>query len=333
MQEEIVRAHFHDYYSGINAERLYVPDFPKREFGFLRPDKREMVRHLSFHDVSSLRSYLVSIPVSHVYSSTAIYRDPSNKDMNAKGWEGSDMVFEFDADHVKQLKDKANVKSGVLDSSDWSLIKEHTRRLVNDFLVGDFGFNQKDISINFSGNRGFHVRVSSKPYLQLSQEGRRRLASYINGADLDVDLIYSKLKQRGRAKIIALSQPGWMSKVAKAMGDGQTSVEEAIDSIALDIDENVLLDLHRLIRHVNTLHASTGMMVVPVRDLENFVPYEDALVPCDEEVRIRLGDLRPYSGISIGNLTLSEGLGGKEVRVKRSVAVFLLLKGLAQSSD
>ncbi|MDP7975550.1 MAG: DNA primase small subunit domain-containing protein [Thermoprotei archaeon] len=333
MQEEIVRAHFHEYYAGIDAEKLFIPDLPKREFGFLRPDKREMIRHLSFYDVSSLKSYLMSIPISHVYSSTAIYRDPSNKDMNAKGWEGSDMVFEFDADHVKQLKDKPNVRSGVLDGSDWSLIKDHTWRLVNDFLLDDFGFSQNDISINFSGNRGFHVRVSSKPYLQLSQEGRRRLASYINGADLDVDLIYSKLKQRGRAKIIALSQPGWMSKVAKVIGDGQNSVEEAIDSIALDIDENVLLDLHRLIRHVNTLHASTGMIVMPVRDLESFVPYEDALVPCDEEVRVKFGDLRPYSGISVGGLTLSEGLSGKDMRVNRSVAVFLVLKGLAQGNN
>jgi len=331
--EESVQAHFLDYYVKLEAEKLHVPEFSKREFGFLRPDKREMIRHLSFQDVHSLKKYLISIPFSHVYSSTAIYRDPSNHNMGAKGWEGSEMVFEFDADHVKQLKDKQNVKSGVLSESDWSIIKDYTSRLVNDFLMDDFGIDRNDITVNFSGNRGFHVKVSSKDYLKLDQEARRRLASYVNGADLDASSLYSKLNRRGRAQRIVLSQPGWIKKVADAIERGQLSIEEAISSVALDIDENVLLDLHRLIRHVNTLHASTGMMVMPVKDLDNFVPYQDALVPTDEEIWVRLGDLRPYSGVNIGGFSLSESLSGLSKRLNRSIAVFLILKGLAQTGN
>ena len=328
-----MQSHFHDYYAGLDYKMLELPDFTKREFGFLRPDKKEMIRHLAFSDALSLKKYLVALPPSHVYSSTALYERPSEPDMNAKGWIGSEMIFEFDADHMKELRDKPNVKRGVLDNSDWSLVKDRTKHLIYDFLIEDFGLQDKEISINFSGNRGFHVRVRANDYIDLDQDARRRLASYINGADLDVDSVFTRLSARRKVREITFSQPGWMERIRKIMDEKKMSAEDAVKEASLDIDENVLLDLHRLIRHVHTLHAGTGLVVTPISidGIDSFDPYVHAVVKSDEEVLVKMEHAELFNGLVVGDLIISSDLTGRILRLNRSVAVFLLLKGLAKA--
>jgi len=252
--------------------------------------------------------------------------------MNAKGWIGSEIVFDFDADHMKELRGKPNVKGGLLAEADWKVVKAKVEQLVDDFLLQDFGIDENDITINFSGNRGFHVRVRSSDYMDLGQEGRRRLVSYINGADLDVDAVAARLRSRKRVRDVAFSQPGWMERIRRKIEDEKLSLEDAVAQASLDVDENVVLDLHRLIRHTNTLHAGTGLVVMPVpRDsLDEFVPYEDAMIKTEEEVRIRLKDLRAFEGVDVAGIVLSPSMSSEVVRLPISLAIFLTLKGLAE---
>ena len=46
-------------------------------------------------------------------------------------------------------------------------IREQTHRLVIDVLLGDFGLNEEDLLITFSGGRGYHVHVRTPAVLTL----------------------------------------------------------------------------------------------------------------------------------------------------------------------
>ncbi|MDP7975102.1 MAG: DNA primase small subunit domain-containing protein [Thermoprotei archaeon] len=333
MQDQSVLDHFRDYYTSLDPDALFVPDLQKREFGFMPRERREMIRHMAFRDLVALKSYIISLPPSHVYSSTALYERPSAPDMNSKGWLGSEIVFEFDADHMREFKGDALAKSGILTEEAWNAIKKRTAELIDDFLIQDFGISSSEIKITFSGNRGFHVRVRRQEFLGLDQEARRRLVSYLNASDLDVNGLQNLLgKAKKRSLEVVLSQPGWMSKIRRQMKEKNCSLQEAVDALALDVDENVALDLHRLIRHPSSLHAGTGLVVKPVtlESLSSFMPYQDALVRSSTELRVNMVDLLPSGQFQVGDLEVSKALAGRVIRVQRSVGIFLILKGLAR---
>ena len=69
------------------------------EFGYLMFKERFMVRHRRFSSISGLRAALSQTIPSDVYHSCAYYENP-DFDMDKKGWTGSDVVFDIDADHI-----------------------------------------------------------------------------------------------------------------------------------------------------------------------------------------------------------------------------------------
>jgi len=65
--------------------------------------------------------------------------------MQDKKWEGADLIFDLDAD--KLLTKSVPSYAGMLQE-----VKDETTKLL-DFLMNDFGFDEKDFSIVFSGGR------------------------------------------------------------------------------------------------------------------------------------------------------------------------------------
>src|SRR5699024_11788069 len=79
----------------------------------------------------------------HVYFSAGRYDDPAANAMDEKGWQGSDLVFDLDADHLPTVELGEDSYGEML-----AKCKKALLRLL-DFLENDFGF--RDLTIVFSG--------------------------------------------------------------------------------------------------------------------------------------------------------------------------------------
>src|SRR3972149_698300 len=123
---------------------LKAPDrLRKRELAFLPFSGGMMQRHLGFTSLNDLRTHLVARVPGHAYYSSAYYERPGAPTMEEKGWLGADLVFDLDADHLPGAK-------GMTYEAMLAAVKRHFVRLVDEFLLGDFGFSEHSVLIVFS---------------------------------------------------------------------------------------------------------------------------------------------------------------------------------------
>jgi DNA primase small subunit len=183
--KDYLKDKFQKYYQ--NAEITLPPRFTSREWGFLSWKGGIMNRHVNFRTVKEVKAYLARIAPAHCYHSVAYYKDPSKKTMIDKEWQGADLIFDLDADHLPEMED---VKKGKIAFSRlMEYIREQTYRLVVDVLLGDFGLSEEDLLITFSGGRGYHVHVRTPELLTLPSGARREIADYLTGKGLDLNKI------------------------------------------------------------------------------------------------------------------------------------------------
>ena len=183
--KDYLRDKFQEYYK--NANITLPPRFTSREWGFLSWKGGIMNRHVSFRTIKEVKAYLARIAPAHCYHSVAYYKDPSKNTMIDKEWQGADLIFDLDADHLPEMED---VKKGKIPFSKlMEYIREQTYRLVVDVLLGDFGLSEEDLLITFSGGRGYHVHVRTPELLTLPSGARREIADYLTGKGLDLNKI------------------------------------------------------------------------------------------------------------------------------------------------
>jgi DNA primase small subunit len=191
--KRFVRSKFEEYYR--RAEIKIPKDSWMREWGFVLldqyyPAKLVMRRHKSFANKEDLVNYLIENAPAHAYYSTAVYKYPA-AGMANKGWLGSDLIFDLDADHV--ISEAEFRKYSYEDLLD--LVKEETRKLI-DFLLNDFGFHEEDIELVFSGSRGYHIHIKTEDVRGLGSRERREIVDYMMATGLDMDRIFVKGKTR-----------------------------------------------------------------------------------------------------------------------------------------
>jgi DNA primase small subunit len=201
---------------------LSMPErFSKREFGFMFFDRDFVIRHQGFASRAALKNYLVEQAPAHVYYSCAYYEDPGAPTMAEKKWLGADLIFDLDADHVEGAKNLPYEKMLLR-------VKDEVKRLIDEFLLGDLGFEQGDLKIVFSGGRGYHVHINSPRVTRLSSHERREIVDYITGTDLDIDWVFpAEIFERGRFKertdvsqkrsMPGLEDGGWRSRMRKGV--------------------------------------------------------------------------------------------------------------------
>ncbi len=221
-----VRSMFSKHY---REASLQMPDrFSKREFGFMFFDRPGMVRHTGFPTRASLKKYLVEQVPAHAYYSCAYYERPDAPTMQEKNWQGADLIFDLDADHVEGAQDLPYDK--MLDR-----VKVEVIRLIEDFLLGDLGFGPEGLKIVFSGGRGYHVHISDPRVLGFSSHERREIVDYITGTDLDMDWVFPPTTfQIGRFRDIPVSERkrgmpsakdgGWRARI-------RTGVDELLEEL------------------------------------------------------------------------------------------------------
>ena len=166
-----VKKIFASYYE--NAD-IQIPGIEQREFGFGNIKKID-ARHLNFATVSEFKRYLATNTPLFVSHSTGYYEFPGMTPIQKKNWKGADIVFDLDI--------HAEGKYGAYAKLDE--VKHDLLKLVNDFLLNDFGMKKDSVVIVFSGNRGYHVHVRDTSFLTIGGEERRELVDYVMGQGLD----------------------------------------------------------------------------------------------------------------------------------------------------
>ena len=145
--------------------------------------------------------------VSH---STAYYKFPGATPIQKKIWEGADLVFDLDI--------HAEGKYGPYAFLD--KVKQDAIRLVEEFLCADFGISKHDITINFSGNRGYHIHVYDRRYQEIGSDERKELVDYIMGNGLDYHNFFSEEEVMPRVTKLKGPKPeesGYRGRFARAV--------------------------------------------------------------------------------------------------------------------
>ncbi|MCI0504326.1 DNA primase catalytic subunit PriS [Candidatus Micrarchaeota archaeon] len=167
----LARKIFASYYE---TAEFRIPMLEQREFG-IGNQKKIDARHLNFANAQEFRNYLCNNTPLFVSHSTAYYDFPGASPMVKKCWRGADVVFDLDIHAEGRFGAYAHLAS----------VKEDVIRLVNDFILNDFGISRENVAVAFSGNRGYHVHVRDPAFLPLGSDERHELVDYIMGQGLD----------------------------------------------------------------------------------------------------------------------------------------------------
>ncbi len=244
---EFVYQKFTEYYQDPSTVIPAPLISEQREFAYLMFKERFMVRHRRFAEFKNFRAVLAETVPSDVYHSCAYYENP-DFDMDKKGWLGSDLVFDIDADHIPTSCNKIHdefrcVKCGFegrgitpetcpcceatkFETKIWACdlciqsARDETAKLL-DMLENDFGFSQDDLHVYFSGHRGYHVHIENEAVKSLDAMARKEIVDYVTGLGLAV-LDKEPQETRGKraaAKKFSLHNFGWNRRLKLGMQD------------------------------------------------------------------------------------------------------------------
>lgn len=324
--QKFVRELFSYYYK---VAPIKLPkDLSSREFAFQTLDSEVYVRHMSFMSETEVRTYLILNTPKQAYYSTAKYLNPAAPDFSEAVWQGSELMFDIDSDKLPncQTISIGGVVEVVTDSC-IEAAKSSLDRLVY-ILEQHLGFSEGELLIYFSGNRGFHVVVSTEDpeWLGLSSTHRLEIVDYITARGIDIKRIFGTVPKKNiKPTPPNISDGGWRSLIAKFGEDSEIS-DEVVKKVAVAVDPVVTQDVSRLVRIPNSINGKSGL---PARLLK---------VSNISEFKLD-SSLSPYDGYAIVKSEVSfEGpLLGREVKLVKDVAtkvdidiaLYLVLNNLA----
>lgn len=209
--KNFINGQFQRYYA---ANQLQLPsDHTHREWAVIT--EGGMRRHLGFGTAGEINDYIKAMHPAHVYHSVAYYDYPSAPTMQEKGWKGADLIFDLDADHLGL---ELNSTRQMLDA-----VKESTRLLVDDFLLDELGVAEKDLSIVFSGNRGYHVHISDPRMQRLESPERREIVDYVTGVGMDMKAVLTQLNTQEKVGMVwyirGFENGGWKRRIGHYLHD------------------------------------------------------------------------------------------------------------------
>ena len=324
---EFVKNRFKEYYE---KNKIVLPDrFGRREFAFVFFTGKGMMRHLGFEKKDEFNNFVIENVPFHAYYSSAYYKKPAAPTMQEKNWMGAELIFDLDSDHLENAEQFSYEEQ-------LKLIKEEFYKLVNDFLLNDFGFDKKYIKLYFSGGRGYHCHVKDPKILCLDSSERREIVDYITGRDLIDRLVfheqitgigtYGNIRYaKGKTlKMPTPDEPGWRGRISKGIieiineikvskdpinklkeyGVRQTDAEKLLDDLSEERFERIKegrLDQSKTIRKF-FLNNALRKTAVSMSAGETDEP-----VTCDIKRLIRLpGSLHGKTGFSVAEISLNK---------------------------
>jgi len=239
---EFIKNHFAEFYRKKGSNIQPPKNMDEREFGFALFKGGIMIRHVGFQSIEELRNFLKEKVPKDAYYSCAYYERPE-EEMDKKGWLGADLIFDIDADHIetpcKKLHDlwvckncglrgrgdapdvcpkcggtKINVSSWpcelCLESAKREMIK------LVEFMMDDFGFSPSELTVYFSGHRGYHLHVESDAVKEIGQNERKEIVDYLQATGIDLKY-HGLLQTRTVEQRVepTLDEGGWKGRIAK----------------------------------------------------------------------------------------------------------------------
>ena len=131
--------------------------------------------------------------------------------MGEKGWRSSDLVFDLDADHLPSVVLGEDSYAEML-----AKCKDALLRLL-DFLEDDFGF--EDLTVVFSGGRGYHVHVRDERIRGLERDARREIVDYVRAVDLDIEGLVRTRAVGGATRRELRTAGGWGRRTHRRLGE------------------------------------------------------------------------------------------------------------------
>jgi len=231
---EFLKNTFREYYE---TNEIELPDrFGRREFAFVFFGGKGILRHLSFDKKINFTNFLKEKDPAHIYYSSAYYQRPDAQTMQEKNWMGAELVFDLDSDHLPEAEKMSYAES-------LEQIKKEFYKLVDDFLLNDFNFDEKYIDLYFSGGRGYHCHVRDPKILGLDSNERREIVDYITGRDLRDSLVFHEYvtgkKRYGRRsypsgktlKMPTPDEPGWRGRISRGIIDIVNEIKKSDNPI------------------------------------------------------------------------------------------------------
>ncbi len=305
--------------------------FGRREFGFLWNGKKFFLRHVGFPSREAFQEFMARDGPHHAYYSTAYYKTPSAATMKEKEWLGADLIFDLDADHLPDA-DKMSYEEQLAE------VKRQARKLLHEFLLGDFGFDPEHVRIVFSGGRGYHFHVTDPRVLPLDSAARREIVDYLSpNEQVSSALVEGFVKEKTWKKdafgpqkdriIPPASAPGWDGIITRTivafLGDvAALPEEEAVARLRRinGIGEKTAAEIRaQLTPERIALIREHGRLAIPAlaqkKALEGLIEMArvaaegetDEPVTADIKRLIRLpGSLHGKTGLRVTALTLEE---------------------------
>jgi DNA primase small subunit len=324
---DFIREAFGIFYQ---SHPIEPPDrFTRREFAFLLFGGKGMVRHLAFERREQFQEFFEERAPQHAYYSSAYYQAPSAPKMQDKKWMGAELIFDLDSDHLTGAEAMTYEEA-------LSAVKQEFQKLVEEFLLGDLGFQEKYVSLYFSGGRGYHCHVKDPAILDLDSSERRELVDYITARDLQDSFIFHERvtakKAYGKqiyASGTSLQMPspqeaGWKGRISrgiieivdeitqsdspieklKAYGVKEKDAERLVQELSEDRVRRIrggMLDQSKTIRRF-FLNSALRKTAVALSAGETDEP-----VTCDVKRLIRLpGSLHGKTGLQVVPITVKE---------------------------
>lgn len=289
---------FRRWYSAYSGTIPAPTEIKHREFAFLAFGGKTMFRHIGFRDEAAFRRHLAESAPAHCYHSSSYYKDPE-AEMSRKGWLGADLIFDIDADHFnlpcQQEHDKWRCRTcgaegvgkppelctcgkATFETETWLCEKclraaKHETQKLLDILIQDFGVDpSKDIVVNFSGNRGYHVHVRSQAVRTLDQSARREIVDYIMGTGLNPEYMGFNLQLRGG--VSSLAEEGWRGRACRSLYDYVASVTpEEVKGLKIgrNATRNILERREEVLESLRERHPSSVLRLIDAASLEKIM--------------------------------------------------------------
>jgi DNA primase small subunit len=221
-----LRGRFGDHYR--RSEITPPPDANEREWGYVpwtAGPGETYIRHKSLLDIGELSDFLARERPRHVYFSAGRYEDPSASTMSGKTWRSSDLIFDLDADHLPAAEPDDSYATMLAKCKDALL------RLL-DFLETDFAF--EDLTVVFSGGRGYHVHVRDDGVQHLQRDARREIVDYVRGIGLDPDSLIRTEMRNGVTQRVLPTDGGWGRRVHQRLLGFVDELDGMDEEAALD---------------------------------------------------------------------------------------------------
>ena len=251
------------------------PRMPKREWMFIPFGGAPPLRHKSFRSENELRQFLSERAMHSCFYSTAYWKKPYELKMDDKVWQGADLIFDLDGDHLPGVTDRDFPAM-------LNVIQEQAHGLWNDFLQPEFGFDEQFLQVTFSGHRGFHLHYRDPSLFHLDSEARRELVSHIRGEGVDV--------QGGLTRFNDDSANGWTKRIREQI---PSLIGKLVD-IAQEAEGStkIMKDLHLGLKENLQREGKPGKGPASIKKLADMFLHEERKNSVSNGQISRLGSLQ-----------------------------------------